>query len=163
MHYLERALIDHLPTLWPGIQSGVLDGVWFWDLCSPEHEWMSPRFWHVLGYDPATMPHSPDAWRSLIHPEDLPRALADFDKHLADPGFEYKMIVRYKAGPLREVAGGWVWVRCRGEVVRIDDQPAYMVGCHTDLTTEMVQLANLEGRLSALEIQADITEEVSLG
>ena len=33
-------------------QESCFDGLWYWDLERPENEWMSERFWKVLGYDP---------------------------------------------------------------------------------------------------------------
>ncbi|MDC0535305.1 hypothetical protein OAO18_05765 [Francisellaceae bacterium] len=55
-HYLEKELhqlIKNDPSVFEFLQSGSLDGLWYWDLENPEIEWMNHRFWELLGYDPA--------------------------------------------------------------------------------------------------------------
>ena len=51
-HYLKSelyALVQSAPEIFDFLQSGTLDGMWYWDLDNPENEWMSPRFWEVFG------------------------------------------------------------------------------------------------------------------
>lgn len=45
-------LVQNDNSIFEFIQSGSLDGIWYWDLENPEQEWMSPKFWQTLGYDP---------------------------------------------------------------------------------------------------------------
>ncbi len=116
--------------IWQFIRAGSLDGVWYWDLENPENEWMSPEFWDVLGYDPATKPHDPAAWQDLIHPDDLKTAIRNFDAHCADPAHPYDQIVRYL-----HADGSTVWVRCRGMAIRdAGGKPIRMLGAHNDVT-----------------------------
>ena len=115
-HYLKRELYQLVredPSIFDFLQDGSLDGIWYWDLEDPEHEWISPRFWEVFGYDPQEKPHRADAWQDMIHPDDLEVALDNFHKHCADPLHPYDQIVRY-----RHKNGSTVWVRCRGTVLR---------------------------------------------
>ena len=132
-HYLAtelNALLQKDNSTWEFLQHGSLDGVWYWDLESPETEWMSPEFWHLLGIDPATKAHSPEAWQDLIHPDDLKLALENFERHCADPDHPYDQIVRY-----RHADGSTVWVRCRGIAIRDETgKPVRMLGAHNDLT-----------------------------
>ncbi|BFM08542.1 sensor histidine kinase [Halioxenophilus aromaticivorans] len=115
------------------IEQGSLDGLWYWDLENPEHEWMSPRFWLTMGIDPSTKQHLSAEWQDLIHPQDLETALSNFEKHCADPNHPYDQYVRYK-----HVSGKWVWVRCRGIVLRDGSgKPIRMLGAHTDVTEIM--------------------------
>ena len=54
-NYLEKELYELIRTdnsIFTFLQSGSLDGIWYWDLENPENEWMSERFWTTLGYDP---------------------------------------------------------------------------------------------------------------
>lgn len=132
-HYLERELEDLVQDrqIWQFIRAGSLDGIWYWDLEHPEHEWMSPEFWHLLGIDPATRAHSPSAWRDLIHPDDLKVATENFHAHCADPNHPYDQLVRY-----RHADGSTVWVRCRGLALRAaDGTPIRMLGAHNDVTS----------------------------
>ncbi len=112
------------------MQNSSLDGIWYWDLEFPDNEWMSPSFWETLGYDPAEKKHLASEWQNLIHPEDLKKALDNFEAHCRDPKYPYNQIVRY-----RHKNGSTVWVRCRGIVIRdVDGKPLRMLGAHNDIT-----------------------------
>lgn len=132
-HYLKRelyALAQADADVFEFLQAGSLDGIWYWDLDAPEHEWMSPRFWEVLGYDHSDREHFASEWQDLICQEDLQRALDAFHAHAADPSVPYDVIVRYKHG-----AGSTVWIRCRGICIRdAHGKPIRMLGAHTDIT-----------------------------
>lgn len=132
-HYLQAELYQRVAEdrqLFDFFESASLDGVWYWDLENPEHEWMSARFWQVLGYDPSERQHLAAEWQDLIHPDDLPLALENFQRHRADPNHPYDQIVRY-----RRPDGRWTVVRCRGLIIRDDHgKPIRMLGCHTDVT-----------------------------
>ena len=87
-HYLQRELYELVQrdeSIFEFLQRGSLDGVWYWDITTPENEWMSPRFWELLGFDPAQKEHFAKEWQDLINPEDLAVALSNFTKHFADP------------------------------------------------------------------------------
>lgn len=132
-HYLERELYERVrqdPAIFDFLQAGSLDGLWYWDLEKPEHEWMNARFWEVLGYDPAKRQHLAAEWQDLINPDDLKTAIENFKQHCADPEHPYDQIVRY-----RHRDGSTVWIRCRGIVIRdAEDKPVRMLGAHTDVT-----------------------------
>ena len=133
-HYLKEELYSLVrggDEIFEFLQSGSLDGLWYWDLLKQEEEWMSPEFWRLFGYDPAEMPHSPSAWMEAIHPVDLDLAVENFQKHLADPNHPYDQIVRYR----HKTEDRWITVRCRGIAIRDEDgTPTRMLGAHTDLT-----------------------------
>ena len=87
-HYLKRELYDLVqsdPAIFEFIQSGSLDGLWYWDLTEPEIEWMSPRFWEVLGFDPETKTHQAAEWQDLIFEEDLQTAAGELRTALRRP------------------------------------------------------------------------------
>ncbi|MCP4808790.1 MAG: PAS domain-containing protein, partial [Proteobacteria bacterium] len=96
------------------LQAGSLDGLWYWDLEKPEHEWMNPRFWELMGRDPAAHAHMAAEWQDLIHPDDLATALENFHAHCADSNHPYDQVVRY-----RHADGSTVWVRCRGQSLEL--------------------------------------------
>lgn len=133
-HYLQRELYDrvkHDARIFEFLQSGCLDGVWYWDLEQPENEWMSPRFWESLGYDPAQMPHKASAWQDIIFAEDLELAIENFRHHCDDPNHPYDQIVRY-----RHSDGHTLWIRCRGLAIRNEQgKPIRLLGAHTDVTS----------------------------
>jgi PAS domain S-box-containing protein len=132
-HYLKRELYARVAennAIFEFLQGGSLDGIWYWDLENPKHEWMSPRFWETLGYDPLEKEHLSSEWQDLIHPDDLELALDNFNKHFSDPNHPFDQVVRY-----RHNDGSTVWVRCRGLMIRDDDgKPVRMLGAHSELT-----------------------------
>ena len=134
-YYLKKELYNLVASdssIFDFIQQGALDGLWYWDLEQPENEWMSPRFWTILGYDPDTKQHMPDEWQDLIFKADLETAIDNFNKHCKDPDHPYDQVVRY-----RHQDGSVVWIRCRGIVIRDEKgKPIRMLGAHTDLTKQ---------------------------
>lgn len=138
-HYLKQELNSLLKSddrIFEFIQSGSLDGLWYWDLENPEQEWMSERFWTTFGYDPTDKQHLASEWQNMINQEDLALALDNFNKHCQDPNHPYDQIVRYQ-----HRNGSTVWVRCRGLAIR-DDRglPVRMLGAHTNVT-QIMQLS----------------------
>lgn len=114
------------------IQSGSLDGIWYWDLENPYQEWMSDRFWTTLGYDPEEMPHNSEAWKDIINKDDLEIAMSNFTAHCENPNHPYDQIVRYQHSD-----GSTVWIRCRGLAIRGENgKPIRMLGAHTDITSQ---------------------------
>ena len=132
-HYLKKELYDLIqsnPDIFEFIQNGSLDGLWYWDLEAPEHEWMNPRFWELMGYNPDDKEHLASEWQDLIHPEDLQTAMENFNAHCEDPNHPYDQIVRY-----RHQDDSTVWVRCRGIAIRDESgKPIRMLGAHNDFT-----------------------------
>ncbi len=134
-NYLETELYDLMKkdrTIFEFLQKGSLDGIWYWDLDNIENEWMSPRFWRVLGYDHRHMKHKSSEWKNIIFEEDLKVATENFNKHLQDSDRPYDQTVRY-----RHKDGSVVWIRCRGLAIRdTDGKPIRMLGTHTDITRQ---------------------------
>lgn len=132
-YYLKKELYDLIQkdsSIFEFLQSGSLDGVWFWDLEKPENEWMSQRFWTNFGYDPAEKKNLSTEWQSMIFEEDLKTATDNFVKHCANPNYPYDQIVRY-----RKKDGSTSWVRCRGIAIRDKNgKPLRMLGAHNDIT-----------------------------
>jgi PAS domain S-box-containing protein len=105
------------------------DGYFDWDMRNPAHEYMSPKFWTNLGYDPSMKKHDPSEWMNIIHPEDKEAAMAAFERHVKD-GDAYRLTVRY-----RHARGHWEHVVCRGQVLRDEEgRPTRFVGTHHMIT-----------------------------
>ncbi len=132
-HYLKEELYSLLKkndSIFEFLQAGSLDGIWYWNLEKQADEWMSPRFWELLGFNPTEKKHLASEWQHRIFPEDLQVAIDNFNKHCADPNHPYDQVVRY-----RHKDGSTVWVRCRGIAIRDKTgKPIRMLGAHTDLT-----------------------------
>lgn len=132
-HYLQEELyqlVQSDPKIFDFLRESSLDGLWYWNLESPEDEWMDSRFWETLGIDPSTKEHKASEWQDLIHPEDLESAIRNFKKHCEEPSHPYDQIVRYQRPD-----GSTAWVRCRGMAIRDKDgKPVRMLGAHNELT-----------------------------
>ncbi len=133
MNYLKKELYELIKedaSIFDFIQDSALDGLWYWDLENPEQEWMNPKFWKTLGYDPDKMPHLASAWQNIINQEDLKVAIENFKMHCADPNHPYDQVVRYT-----HKRGHDVWIRCKGLAIRNKDDAAIrMLGAHTDVS-----------------------------
>lgn len=157
-HYLYTELSNKLredESLFDWFELGATDGLWYWDLNQPEHEWLSPQFKQTFGYANDEIPHTSEWWQANIFDEDLPGVLDNFEKHKADPTHPYDQIVRY-----RHKDGHTVWVRCRGLIIRDDaGNPSRMLGAHTDLTELMETREKLEAiRLDLKSRLEDVSE-----
>ncbi|CAM2010510.1 PAS domain-containing sensor histidine kinase [Acanthopleuribacter pedis] len=134
-------------TILNWLDRGSLDGMWFWDLETPENEWLSPRFKEIFGYAEDEIPHTSDWWKQNIFEEDLPLALENFQNHLDDPCHPYDQVVRY-----RHKKGHTVWVRCRGIIIRNEEgKPIRMLGAHTDVSSLKRKELELEKSNQSLE------------
>ncbi|MCU0574858.1 MAG: PAS domain S-box protein [Syntrophobacteraceae bacterium] len=113
------------------ILDATLAGYWDWNIPAGE-EYLSPGFKRMFGYEPEELPNSPETWQKLIFPEDLPKVLETFDRHVGSLGeAPFYNEVRY-----RHKDGSTVWVICAGRVIEWTDngEPRRMVGCHVDIT-----------------------------
>jgi diguanylate cyclase (GGDEF)-like protein/PAS domain S-box-containing protein len=147
---LDQLILSDI-SIFEFIKSSSLDGMWYWDLEDPEKEWMSPRFWKLMGYKPSKMKHLASEWQDKIFPEDLKIAIDNFHKHLEDPNHPYDQVVRYK-----HKDGSTVWVRCRGIAIRDKSgKPIRMLGAHNDLTEIMNQKQEIEELNKQLYEQAN--------
>lgn len=157
-HYLEAELYSLLrdkPEIIRFIEESSLDGLWYWDLEAPEHEWMSPSFWRTFGYEPDEKEHLASEWQGMINQDDLRGALENFTAHCEDPDVPYEQIVRYTHRD-----GSTVWVRCSGQVIRDEDgRPVRMLGAHTDITHVKRSEERLRAFVSSLPGLALILDE----
>jgi diguanylate cyclase (GGDEF)-like protein/PAS domain S-box-containing protein len=85
----------------------------------------------MLGYGPGEMRADPAHWPELVHPDDLPLAMASIEAHLA--GRTELHEVEFRA---RTRQGEWRWFLTRGRVVERDKDgtPLMMSGTHSDVT-----------------------------
>ncbi len=106
------------------------DGWWNWQVQTGEVYW-SPLFYQMLGYDDGELPASYDTWEHLVHPEDLPRAVAILESHFQDTSVPYAYDYR-----VRTKLGEWKWIANLGKVVEWDaqGQPVRMAGMHHDIS-----------------------------
>ena len=106
------------------------DGVWDHNLITGK-TYYGKNWARILGYTAEDMKNPSLSWKSLLHPDDKPRALAAVSDNLSGRTDQY--IVEFR---LRNKTGGWQWILSRGKVVEWDEngKPLRYVGTHKDIT-----------------------------
>jgi len=66
--------------------------------------------WRELGYESEAM--TEEFWRSIIHPEDLEKAMRQYDELLAGVRSIYRITYR-----VRSASGEWRWIMNSGRVM----------------------------------------------
>ena len=132
------------------IEDCTADGWWDWHI-KEDYEYMSPRFWKILGYDKDKdeITDHPTSWQNKMFKEDLAKALQKYDEHIKSKGkTPYILEARYKHRD-----GHTIWVICRGRVILWDDNgdPVRMVGVHIDITKLKQTEAELNKKIEDLE------------
>ncbi len=105
-------------------------GMWDWHVPSGTIT-VNDRWAEMLGYSVEEIAPDLEAWKRLIHPEDLPWVLEELEKHLRGelPFYETEHRLRHKSGE-------WVWVLDKGRVISRDAEgnPIRACGTHLDIT-----------------------------
>jgi PAS domain S-box-containing protein len=110
------------------VQAGQV-GVWDWNLQTNDTH-IDPQLKAMLGYEAEELSNNIEAWRGLIHPEDLERITEAMTRYLAGELPEYALEHRmlHKDGSIR-------WFLTRGVAFwDAEGQPNRMVGTRTDIT-----------------------------
>lgn len=153
-NYLKNELYEIIQKdsrIFDFLEENSLDGIWYWDLENPQNEWLSPKFWQVLGYLPSEKKHLASEWQDLIFPEDLEKVIENFNKHYKNPYYPYDQIVRYK-----HKKGHTIWIRCRGSIIRDDDgKPIRMIGIHNDVSEQKYNEEELLRKTNTLKAILD--------
>lgn len=120
------------------------DGFWSWDL--GDNVWYSDRFKKLLGYEPDEFPHSLEAFKSRLHPDNLAPVEAALTSHLEG---QVPYDVTYR---LMTKAQGYRWFRARGQLERDDaGTPINMSGSIIDMTDLIEAQSRLEAHTIELE------------
>ena len=112
---------------------GATDGLWDWDLITGKL-YLSPRWKHTLGYEDRDIVNSPEAWFSLIHPDDLDGLRVAISNSISEDSFHFEHEYR-----IREKNGTYSWVLCRGmAMVDKSGNLIRMAGSQTDIMIRKV-------------------------
>ncbi|MEJ5059206.1 MULTISPECIES: sensor domain-containing diguanylate cyclase [unclassified Pseudomonas] len=136
----------------------VSDGIWDWN-ANTGFVYRNPGWYKMLGYTPHSLDNNVFTWESVIHPDDYPHVMAQFDAYLTQHAPAYQAEYR-----CRMQDGSYTWIEDRGYVLarNADGSVARMVGAHRSIEDKKRLLEELERRNQSLEaIVEERTRELS--
>jgi diguanylate cyclase (GGDEF)-like protein/PAS domain S-box-containing protein len=115
---------------WKFALAGAGEGVWDWNLETDE-VFRSGQWFKIYGYAGNEVGTTATDGRTLMHPEDVARAIEDITAHLQGLTDLYSSEYR-----MRCKDGSWKWILSRGMIVSraADGTPVRMIGTHTDIS-----------------------------
>ena len=139
---------------WQFALEGAGDGVWDWELPTST-VFFSKRYKEMLGYAEDEFGTGPEEWSSRIHPEDLPRVMADLQSHLDGVTTIYAPEFRARCKD-----GSYKWILARGLVISRDPagKPLRMVGTYTDISVRKQSEGKLCDQLTELQRWQRVTQ-----
>jgi diguanylate cyclase (GGDEF)-like protein/PAS domain S-box-containing protein len=112
---------------------GTNDGLWDWDLRIGQI-YYSPRWKEMLGFQEAEIGQGPEEWLGRLHPEDLPKVMAELDNHRS--GLAKQFDCEYRILNKNDI---YRWMHSRGLAINDDSGRAVrMAGSQTDITAGKV-------------------------
>lgn len=135
----------------------VLDGIWYWNLENPKHEWMSKNYWTTLGFDPTEMPLTSDSWQEIIHQDDLALSREMLQLHIENPKIPFDQTVR-----MFKKDGEIIWMRVKAQALaNKEGKLTRIIGTHLLTSTlvfragEIKQHINLSQKAISVSFQND--------
>lgn len=141
---------------WQYALEGAGAGVWDWQLAR-DRLYLSPQWKALIGYQDHELANELEAWRSRVHPEDLPLTMAGITACIEGRDGHYDIEHR-----MRCKDGGYRWLRARGKVVEraADGRPLRLIGTHEDVTARRRTEQSLKVLNATLE--ARVAQEVAM-
>jgi diguanylate cyclase (GGDEF)-like protein/PAS domain S-box-containing protein len=129
----------------------VSDGIWDWN-ANTGFVYRNPGWYEMLGYTPHSLDNNVLTWENVIHPDDYPHVMAQFDAYLTERAPNYQAEYR-----CRMQDGSYIWIEDRGYVLarNADGSVARMVGAHRSIDDRKRLLEELERRNHSLEALVD--------
>ena len=123
-------------------------GLWEWNLDDDSFRCSAPWL-NRLGYDADNPPRTVQAWRALIHADDLPRVMAIKEAHLRDETVPYHIEYRLAGSD-----GRWRWILSRACVSarHTDGRPRAMSGVHIDIDEQRAAQQKLRDQARRLDM-----------
>ena len=104
-------------------------GLWEWNTETNDVSF-SEEWKHQLGYEPAEILDSFEAWTMLLHPEDRDAAIAYVRDYVSSREGDYRQEFR-----LKHKDGGYRWIEARASfVTEADGRRVRLLGSHNDVT-----------------------------
>ena len=147
---------------WQYALEGANQGIWDWNLIT--NEVFYSKIWkEMLGYQEDEIENSTDIFKSLMHPDDLPRVLSAVSSYLDGETDEF-----YVEHRLLCKNGEYKWILASGKIMNYDEdgKPMHFMGAHTDISyikSIESELVMQEERMRlVLEATSDIVWDLDL-
>lgn len=131
-------------------------GFWDWNVAA-DTLYASPRWYAMLGLNPATDLASLALWHSLVHPDDMPKLDALVHTVILSPtGIEFEAEIR-----ARHSNGQYIWILVKGAVVERNAacEPLRVIGTHLDITVQKeAAIASLNSQKVLQEYQLQLQD-----
>ncbi|MBI1208343.1 MAG: PAS domain S-box protein [Azospirillum sp.] len=129
-------------------------GIWDLDLKTGVR-WWSPEFLRMTGRKPGDVPMTTVGWKSVVHPDDLPRVRELAKRHLRGEDPEFRAQYRVPAPD-----GSWTWIEDIGRAIRDDaGTPVRFVGTVVDVTQRKQQEGVLARKSAVLELTLESMDQ----
>ena len=134
------------------IEGGEL-GTWDWDL-QTDKVIFNQNWAEMLGYSIDEIDFSLEAWKNLVHKDDLPYVMEKLNAHFQRETDFYEAEYRMKTK-----SGEWKWILDRGKVLERDErgEPLRALGTHIDVTERKKIEEELETRVEFEKIISEIS------
>jgi len=135
---------------------GTGDGIFDWNITTGEL-FASARLLEMLGYKEQDIADSFDAWRNLVHPEDIDQTIATLQAHLERKTPLYRAEYR-----LRCKDSSYKWILARGQAQwDRNGQPVRMVGSHQDISDAVAAATQRKQAEEEVRLLSTIAQAIS--
>ncbi|UUO22476.1 diguanylate cyclase [Colwellia sp. M166] len=112
----------------------IVEGVWDWNGKTGSVT-RSPGWYRMLGYDIAAFKADVFTWENIIHPEDYPRVMHQFECYISGEINLYEVEYRCKKSD-----GSYLWIMDRGTIIdrNPDGSVARMIGAHHNIHQQII-------------------------
>lgn len=117
----------------------IVEGVWDWN-GNTKVVTRSPGWYRMLGYEVGIFREDVFTWENLIHPEDYPRVMHQFERYISGVSDTYQVEYRCKKSD-----NSYLWIVDRGTIVarNPDGSVARMIGAHNDIHQQIMAQTDL--------------------
>ena len=128
-----------LQARWHSVLMATQQGVWDCDIKTGTI-YLSPVWKEMLGYGQTDVGNTIEAWKALVHPDDLPQVQSVLEQHFFGQSAIYESVHRVRCKD-----GEFKWVLDRGQIIERDPagKPIRFIGTHTDVSAQRQQQETL--------------------
>ncbi len=126
----ERKKLRESEQRWKFALEGAGHGVWDWNI-NTDQVFLDKQWKEMLGYAESDAIDKFEAFRQMVHPDDVALLLQSLDDYLHQKTETYRVELRIQCKDK-----SWKWILTRGIIVAWDavGAPLQMIGTHTDIS-----------------------------